>query len=75
MEFAYFIPIAGRIYLNRNGERYLCLRATRYDALSDSTAVFERCTDGWTLTAHGVRRYEDRTIEWNYSTDGHWPKT
>ena len=31
-------------------------------------------SDGWSLAAHGPQIYEDGTIEWNYSTGGHWPQ-
>ena len=51
---------------------YLCTQVLRHAHPSDSLAGFERITDGWCLTAHGVIQYEDGTIEWNYSSGGHW---
>ena len=32
----------------------------------------KRVKDGWTLEAHTITMYEDGTIEWDYSTGGHW---
>lgn len=61
-------PEAGKTYLNHNGSTYLCTR--RIDA---ETAVMVRQSDGWTLVAHRTRQFEDGTIEWDHSTDGHWP--
>lgn len=31
---------------------------------------YVRMSDGWSFTAHGLQRYEDGTVEWNYSTGG-----
>ena len=39
----------------------------------DHLAVLERVSDGWTLLAHGICVYEDGSIEWDWSTWGHWP--
>ena len=55
------------IYTNRNGDKYVCQD-------NRSVAVMRRVKDGWTLKAHGVRQYPDGTIEWDYSTDGHWDR-
>ena len=62
------IPREGTTYRNRNGKKYRCAQYINVEA-----AVMVREPDGWTLTAHGVRQYLDGTIEWDYSTDGHWP--
>lgn len=64
----YITPILGAVYRNRNGSEYRC-KAT----LSDHSAIMERVTDNWTIIAHGIQQYHDRSIEWNYSTGGHWP--
>lgn len=29
---------------------------------------------GWSFIAHGVNIYEDGTIDWDFSTDGHFVK-
>ena len=42
--------------------------------LDECSAVLIRDKDGWKLTAHGIQQNEDGTIEWNYSTGGHWSR-
>ncbi|WP_302619012.1 hypothetical protein [uncultured Oscillibacter sp.] len=61
-------PVEGRIYMNNNSSAYRCTRR-----INSETAVMVRETDGWTLIAHQVRRLENGSIEWDYSTSGHWP--
>lgn len=69
MEYPELItPVVGREYLNRNGQRYLCT-----GRLNHERVTMERVTDHWTLTAVRTRQYEDGTIEWDHSVDGHWP--
>lgn len=74
MKGQYFIPQVGHIYRNRNGQQYLCLKVELKMPRSDTVVLFRRISDGWTLQAHGPIRYGDNTIEWNYSTGGHWSK-
>lgn len=62
------IPREGVTYRNRGGGTYRCVRR-----VDDGTAAMVREPDGWTFDAHGVRQYRDGTIEWDYSTGGHWP--
>lgn len=62
-------PETGTIYLNHNGNEYLCTKVNE-----DGSAIMERLKDGWTLTAHGVCQYEDGTIEWDYSSGGRWTR-
>jgi len=57
-------------YTNHNGSDYLCKSIP-----DDHSAEMERVKDGWTLVAHGIEKYGDGTIEWDYSTGGHWVKT
>ncbi len=57
-----------QIYTNKNGDRY---RAIAY---RDTGIIMRRISDGWTLVAHGIVQHPDGTIEWDYSTHGHWPK-
>ena len=82
MDKQYIIPVVGQIYRNRNGGKYRCTGNSLYlnDAqkqralfLGDHIAYMERVKDGWKLFAHGVIQHEDGTIEWNYSTGGHFP--
>lgn len=59
---------AGQVYRNRNGNDYLCL-----ENVEPGVVKLERVSNGWTLLAHGICVYEDGTIEWDWSTGGHWP--
>jgi len=65
----YIDPIPGVIYHNRNGVDYKCI-----SSMSDHSAVMERVKDKWTFIARGVQQYIDKSIEWNHSTGGHWPR-
>ena len=69
MEYPKLItPVEGVVYHNRSGFDCRC------ESCRDSmTALMVRIPDGWTCLAHGVRQYQDGTIEWDYSTGGHWP--
>lgn len=57
----------GKEYRNRNGWYYLCTSGPKPECYT-----MVRTSDGWTLVAHIITMYEDGTIEWNYSTGGHW---
>ena len=65
MKAIYITPQPGALYRNRNGDAYRC---------ETQQGVMRRVSDGWTLIAHGIQQYEDGTIEWDYSTGGHWPE-
>lgn len=75
MKGSYFVPQVGQVYQNRNDRSYLCLSVEKRPLLNDTTAQMRRTSDGWTLTAHGLIRYEDGTIEWNYFTGGRWSES
>ena len=64
-----FALVIGEVYTNRNDRDYLCKKIR-----GPGCYIMERITDRWTLEAHIITRYEDGTIEWDYSTGGHWPK-
>ncbi|MGX8709810.1 MAG: hypothetical protein ACQGTM_06125 [bacterium] len=57
----------GCTYTSQNGSAYLCTSIP-----DDNSAVMERVKDRWTLVAHGIKMFGDGTIEWDYSTGGHW---
>lgn len=61
------LPVEGQVYTNWNGNRYL-----REAVTEDGAATMQRVKDGWTLEAHGITKYADGTIEWDYSTGGRW---
>lgn len=62
---------SGTEYKNRNENSYKCV-----SLLEDKrgSAVMRRVSDGYVLTAHGVREHEDGLIEWDYQSNGHWGK-
>ena len=62
-------PVTCGKYKNKNGQHYVCISG---EAPDGTTAIMRRLSDGWQLVAHNVRQYEDGTIEWDYSTGGHW---
>lgn len=67
MSWRNFTLAVGAVYRNRNGSDYLC-EAPR----EPGCYTMKRVKDGWTLEAHTITMYEDGTIEWDYSTGGHW---
>lgn len=66
-----FKPTTGEIYLNRNGKIYLCGDVWNNNTPEPSyCARMTNTATGWTFVAHGIVRYEDGTIEWDYSSGG-----
>lgn len=72
----YIKPEIGQTYTLRSGGEYRCLWVWGTDKvqMGECSAVLIRDKDGWKLTAHGIQQNGDGTIEWNYSTGGHWTK-
>ena len=63
-----FVPSIDRVYENAGGGSYRC-----QGPIGDSCdAWMQNTASGWTLLAHGIVRYEDGTIEWDWSTRGHF---
>ena len=52
-------------YRNAGGGSYLCKRAR-----GSESARMVNVKSGWDFIAHGLRRYFDGSIEWDYSTGG-----
>lgn len=63
-----FTPQAGLEYRNQGGGVFCCLHA----GYKDGEGVMQNVKSLWTLTAHGCGIYEDGTIDWDYSTNGHF---
>ena len=63
-----FTPEPGRTYTNAGGGTFLCLETRSEPGL----AVMRNVKSFWTLLAHGCGVYEDGTIDWDYSTGGHF---
>lgn len=64
-----FTPKVGEIYRNQGGGTFRCLWASG-DRLGE--AQMQNIASGWTLDAHGCGIYEDGTMDWDYSTGGHF---
>ena len=72
MEGKRYVPQPGYLYINHaiwNGTAsvYKCLSTN-----SDGTALLANVYSGWTFLAHDIVRYDDGSIEWGYSTGGHF---
>lgn len=76
MKSHYITPEVGRIYTLRGGGDYECLSVTDADRVKqgECSAVFLRVSDGWKSTVHGLQKSDNGTVEWDYSTGGHWVK-
>ena len=59
-----FVPVEGEEYENAGGGRYYC------DSSSGNSARMINVVSGWSCVAVGIVRYEDGTIEWDYSKWG-----
>ena len=62
-----FIPETGRTYTNAGGGSFCCLMEN-----GRGDAVMQNVSSLWTFMAHGCGIYEDGTIDWDYSTGGHF---
>ena len=65
MEKNHFHPVAGQIYQNHNGIKYLCLESEGFS----NDGLFISVSSGYVLMAHGCKQNDDGTIEWNCSED------
>ena len=64
-----FTPVKGEIYENAGSGKYLCESGFQ-DEDGRCIGWMINIKSGWSLTAKGIVRYEDGSIEWDYSTDG-----
>ena len=68
-----FVPMPGHVYENASGGRYRCQRIWEcYDG--EIFAWMQNVASGWTCRCHGIVRYEDGSIEWDFSKYGHFEK-
>lgn len=65
-----FTPQAGTSYRNKGGGNYVCIAA----AEQKDVFIMQNKTSGWTFNAHGIGIYDDDSIDWDYSTEGHFVK-
>lgn len=59
-------PNIGTVYENRGGGKFRCMDTF------DGGAVMQNVASKWTFRANGIIQYNDGTIEWDYSTGGHF---
>lgn len=64
-----FTPQPGTNYRNRNVGVFECVGT--FDS-KDGGAVMKNRASGWTFNAHGIGIYDDDSIDWDYSTGGHF---
>ena len=62
-----FKPTEGAIYKNRGGGSFICL-----SVFAEGIATMQNVASGWTVEAHGLVLYDDASIEWDYSSGGHF---
>ncbi len=65
-----FTPRMGEIFkLTGTSAEYVCLKiAGKYNAYLQNTKT------GWTFLANGIGYYTDGSIDWDFSTDGHFER-
>lgn len=63
-----FNPEVGQVYENLGGGLYRCLMT------GEGIAMMQNVVSGWTFIAHGCGMYENKFIDWDYSTDGRFMK-
>lgn len=64
---AKFIPVAGKTYTNEGGGEFKCL-----ESFTSGNAWMQNTASGWTFIAHGCGIYGNMTIDWDFSTEGHF---
>ena len=62
-----FKPTPGKTYRNQGGGTYQCLYVS-----TDDEAVMQNTVSGWTCYCHGIGIYPDKSIDWDFSTGGHY---
>ena len=65
-----FTPKVGQIYRNQGGETFRCLAVVGSD--DEHNVIMQNTKSLWTFQANGCAIFEDGTIDWDYSTEGHF---
>lgn len=65
-----FTPRMGEIFkLTGTSTEYVCLKiAGKYNVYLQNTKT------GWTFLANGIGYYTDGSIDWDFSTEGHFER-
>lgn len=78
MQGQYIVPGLGKIYTDRDGKNYRCIRNRFYPdntvmqksiGRGEHWASMLRLSDGWAAQVHGIQQCEEGTIVWNYSSN------
>ena len=64
-------PEFGTIYQNHGGGTFRCT-GRPYKTWAGYCARMENTKSGWTFEAKGICSYADGTIDWDFSTGGHF---
>lgn len=65
--------IVGKNYVNRgSGTLGMGGGTFHIQGMDGNDAVVRNIKSNWTCVAHGIHIYEDGTIDWDYSTGGHF---
>ena len=68
--FPRFTPrICETFKLKNSTAEYICLKV-----FGEYKATLKNKKTGWTLVANGLGRYPDGSIDWDFSTEGHFEK-
>ena len=65
-----FTPRVGKIHQNQSGGTFRCLAVVGSD--DEHNVIMQNTKSLWTFQANGCAIYEDGTIDWDYSTGGHF---
>lgn len=49
-----------------------CIRNITNTPYDRPAALIRSTVTGWTMVVHGINIYEDGSIDWDFSTGGHW---
>lgn len=66
-----FTPTPGEVYRLQNSSEYKCLCVA---ANIPHQAILQNTTSRWTFLAQGIGRYENGSIDWDYSIGGRFEK-
>ncbi len=63
----HYVLLEGHYYVNAGGGCYYC-----EERLEDDIYIMVNAASGWRFKAHVITKYDDDSIEWDYSTEGSW---
>ena len=66
-----FKPVRGAVYAAHGGGTFRC-ESKPYGNWCGYCARMKNTKTGWTFEAKGIHIYLDKTIDWDFSTGGHF---